>query len=60
MRGQVCNTLQEVCKTLLPLLRDCIPFYEWVEGSYIEPSATFGDLYVQVMAQWIARFKGGP
>jgi hypothetical protein len=37
---------------------DCIPFYEWVEGSYVEPSAAFGDLYLQLTAQWIAQFKG--
>jgi hypothetical protein len=33
-------------------------FNEWVEGSYIEPSAGFGDLYVRLTAQWVARFKG--
>jgi hypothetical protein len=33
-------------------------FNEWVEGSYVEPSAAFGDLYLQLTAQWIAQFKG--
>ena len=32
-------------------------FNEWVEGSYVEPSAHFGDLYLQLTAQWVARFK---
>jgi hypothetical protein len=34
-------------------------FNEWVEGSYIEPSVGFGDLYVRLTAEWVARFKGG-
>jgi len=29
-----------------------------VEGSYIEPSVRFGDLYLQLTAQWAARYKG--
>lgn len=33
-------------------------FNEWVEGSYIEPSVRFGDLYLQLTAQWAARYKG--
>jgi len=33
-------------------------FNEWVEGSYVEPSAGFGDLYIQLTAQWVAHFKG--
>jgi hypothetical protein len=32
-------------------------FNEWVEGSYIEPSTHFGDLYVQLTAQWVTQFK---
>jgi hypothetical protein len=32
-------------------------FNEWVEGSYVEPSAQFGDLYLQLTAQWSAAFK---
>jgi hypothetical protein len=32
-------------------------FNEWVEGSHIEPSTHFGDLYLQLTAQWVARFK---
>jgi hypothetical protein len=32
-------------------------FNEWVEGSYIEPSVRFGDLYIQLTAQWVAEFK---
>lgn len=46
--------------TVLLMARDCIPFYEWAEGSYIEPSTTFGDLYLQLTAQWVARFKSSP
>ncbi len=33
-------------------------FNEWVEGSYIEPSAGFGDLYVRLTAEWVGLFKG--
>jgi len=32
-------------------------FNEWVEGSYIEPSNWFGDRYIQLTAQWVARFQ---
>jgi hypothetical protein len=32
-------------------------FNEWVEGSHIEPSAHFGDLYLRLTAQWVAQFK---
>ncbi|MCP4538451.1 MAG: hypothetical protein GY832_15050 [Chloroflexi bacterium] len=32
-------------------------FNEWVEGSYIESSVGFGDLYMQLTAQWVTRFK---
>ena len=49
-------------EALLPTQPDFIllhSFNEWVEGSYIEPSAHFGDLYLQLTAQWAARYKGG-
>ncbi|MGQ9628628.1 MAG: endo-1,3-alpha-glucanase family glycosylhydrolase [Anaerolineae bacterium] len=32
---------------------------EWVEGSQIEPSVSYGDLYLQLTREWAARFKGG-
>lgn len=47
-------------ETVLPTQPDFIiihSFNEWVEGSYIEPSVAFDDLYLQLTAQWIARFK---
>jgi hypothetical protein len=47
-------------EAVLPTWPDFIvihSFNEWVEGSYIEPSAGFGDLYVQLTAQWTTRFK---
>jgi hypothetical protein len=34
-------------------------FNEWVEGSYIEPSAKYGDEYLTLTAQWAARYRGG-
>ncbi len=34
-------------------------FNEWPEGSYIEPSAAYGDLYIRKSAEWSAAFKGG-
>ncbi len=49
-------------EAVLPTRPDFImlhSFNEWVEGSYIEPSAHFGDLYLQLTAQWAARYKGG-
>jgi len=49
-------------EAVLPTQPDFImlhSFNEWVEGSYVEPSAHFGDLYLQLTAQWVARFKGG-
>lgn len=32
-------------------------FNEWVEGSYIEPSAHFGSRYLQLTAQWADEFR---
>ena len=32
-------------------------FNEWPEGSYIEPSAAFGDQFLGLTAAWSARFK---
>ena len=34
-------------------------FNEWPEGSFIEPSATFGDQYLGLTSTWSARFKSG-
>lgn len=48
-------------EAVLPTNPDLIlihSFNEWVEGSYIEPSVRFGDLYLQLTAQWAARYKG--
>lgn len=33
-------------------------FNEWVEGSMIEPSRSYGDLYLNITAEQVARFKG--
>ena len=33
-------------------------FNEWPEGSYIEPSATYGDLFLNLAAKWSGQFKG--
>ncbi len=33
-------------------------FNEWPEGSYIEPSQAFGNLYLDLTREWAARFKG--
>jgi hypothetical protein len=32
-------------------------FNEWPEGSYIEPSRSYGDLYLDLTREWSARFK---
>ncbi|MCS6826998.1 MAG: endo-1,3-alpha-glucanase family glycosylhydrolase [Caldilinea sp.] len=34
-------------------------FNEWPEGSYIEPSVAFGDLFLGLTATWSSRFKAG-
>ncbi len=34
-------------------------FNEWPEGTYIEPSAAFGDRYLQLTRTWSSRFKSG-
>jgi hypothetical protein len=31
---------------------------EWVEGTYIEPSEQYGDLYLQITGDLARRFKG--
>ncbi len=33
-------------------------FNEWPEGTYIEPSQSYGDLYLTLTSEWAARFKG--
>ena len=33
-------------------------FNEWIEGSQIEPSAAYGDLYLRLNREWSDRFKG--
>ena len=34
-------------------------YNEWVEGTQIEPSVTYGDLYLRLTREWAARFKSG-
>lgn len=34
-------------------------FNEWPEGTYIEPSAAFGDLFLQKSAHWSQQYKQG-
>ena len=34
-------------------------FNEWPEGTYIEPSAAYGDQYIGLTAHWSAQFKAG-
>lgn len=34
-------------------------FNEWPEGTYIEPSAAFGDQYIGLTATWASQFKSG-
>jgi LysM repeat protein len=34
-------------------------FNEWIEGSEIEPGATYGDLYLNLTRQFSSQFKGG-
>jgi hypothetical protein len=33
-------------------------FNEWPEGSYVEPSQAYGNLYLDLTREWAARFKG--
>jgi hypothetical protein len=33
-------------------------FNEWPEGSYIEPSQAYGNLYLDLTREWATRFKG--
>jgi hypothetical protein len=34
-------------------------FNEWPEGTYIEPSAAYGDQYLSLTGQWSQQFKSG-
>jgi hypothetical protein len=34
-------------------------FNEWPEGSYIEPSQSYGDLFIGLTAAWSGQFKAG-
>ena len=34
-------------------------FNEWPEGSYIEPSEAYGDLFLNISAVWSGQFKAG-
>ena len=33
-------------------------FNEWVEGTYIEPSLLYGDIYMQMTGEFVRRFQG--
>lgn len=35
-------------------------FNEWLEGTQIEPSATYGDTYLDLTSRYAARFKAAP
>ena len=34
-------------------------FNEWIEGTYIEPGRRYGDRYLEITRELVARFKGG-
>jgi hypothetical protein len=47
-------------EAVLPTAPDMVlvhSFNEWVEGSYVEPSNRFGDLYIPLTAQWVTLFR---
>ena len=49
-------------EAVLPTEPDLIvlhSFNEWVEGSYVEPSALFGERYLGLTREWVDRFKAG-
>jgi len=51
---------QRTVDAVLPTHPDFIivhSFNEWIEGSTIEPSATYGDLYLELTARHVAAFK---
>ena len=51
---------QRTVDAVLPTQPDFIvvhSFNEWIEGSMIEPSASYGDLYLELTARHVAAFK---
>jgi hypothetical protein len=51
---------QRTVDAVLPTQPDFIlvhSFNEWIEGSMIEPSTSYGDLYLELTARHVAAFK---
>ena len=58
--GNYYNQLWQGAIAVNPAIVSITSWNEWMEGSQIEPSETYGDLYLQETRQWSAQFKGAP
>nr|AIA15982.1 Glycosyltransferase WbsX [uncultured bacterium] len=56
--GRMYETAWQAAIDSNPELVTITSWNEWFEGTQIEPSATYGNLYLDLTRTWVARYKG--